>query len=319
MKDPYETACQRLEALRLAEEIDNVSEACRRCGISRTQFYEYKRRYKEQGFEGLIDRPRTPHQKHPFATTSEDAAKIVEMNLLHPKWSARKINDVLQRRGISVSATTIRKILVKYELGNLVQRLRRLEHLYLEEEIDLTNEQASLLYDFNPCLRERHAESQRPGELLVYARLLFLNIPGFHKVFLHTTVDTYSCYAFGHLSHSLDVQASIRILKKKYERFYQKLELSVSTPRPATPGGYIYLHSYKTNGFLWRFNQIVRSDFVRGACQGKNFTSLKTLRDAFNEWLEFYNTERPHEGYRNMGQTPLQAVVQYVETVRKEP
>ena len=33
---------QRLSALRLAEALWNVSEACRCRGISRTQFYEYK-------------------------------------------------------------------------------------------------------------------------------------------------------------------------------------------------------------------------------------------------------------------------------------
>ncbi len=34
-------AKQRLSALQLAEALGNVSEACRRRGISRTQFYEY--------------------------------------------------------------------------------------------------------------------------------------------------------------------------------------------------------------------------------------------------------------------------------------
>ncbi|MFP6869404.1 MAG: helix-turn-helix domain-containing protein, partial [Nitrospinota bacterium] len=36
----------RLSALQLAEALGNVSEACRRRGMSRTQFYEYKRRFQ---------------------------------------------------------------------------------------------------------------------------------------------------------------------------------------------------------------------------------------------------------------------------------
>ena len=51
-------AQKRLTLLQLAERIRNVSEACRHHGISRSQFYEYKRAFQEQGFEGLIDRPR---------------------------------------------------------------------------------------------------------------------------------------------------------------------------------------------------------------------------------------------------------------------
>lgn len=47
----------RLSALQLAEALGNVSEACRRRGMSRTQFYEYKRRFQTHGLEGLRDLP----------------------------------------------------------------------------------------------------------------------------------------------------------------------------------------------------------------------------------------------------------------------
>lgn len=39
-------ARQRLSVLELAEQLGNVREACRQRGISRTQFYEYKRRFQ---------------------------------------------------------------------------------------------------------------------------------------------------------------------------------------------------------------------------------------------------------------------------------
>jgi transcriptional regulator of acetoin/glycerol metabolism len=39
-------ATQRLSVLELAEALGNVSEACRRRGISRTTFYEYKKRFE---------------------------------------------------------------------------------------------------------------------------------------------------------------------------------------------------------------------------------------------------------------------------------
>ncbi len=41
----------------LDEALGNVSEACRRRGISRTQFYEYKHRFQTHGIEGLLDLP----------------------------------------------------------------------------------------------------------------------------------------------------------------------------------------------------------------------------------------------------------------------
>ena len=58
---------QRLNLLQLAEALGNVSEACRRRGISRTQFYEYRRRFRAHGLEGLKDLPPI-HKSHPLTT-----------------------------------------------------------------------------------------------------------------------------------------------------------------------------------------------------------------------------------------------------------
>ena len=58
MKAEQNLARGRLSVLELAEALGNVSEACRRRGISRTQFYEYKRRFQTHGIEGLKDLPR---------------------------------------------------------------------------------------------------------------------------------------------------------------------------------------------------------------------------------------------------------------------
>jgi len=51
----------RLEVLLEPERTgDSVAEVCRRRGISRDTFYEYKRRYKKEGVLGLEPRPRRP-------------------------------------------------------------------------------------------------------------------------------------------------------------------------------------------------------------------------------------------------------------------
>jgi len=78
-------AKQRLSALQLAEALGNVSEACRRRGISRTQFYEYKRRFQTHGLEGLKDLPPI-HKTHPQTTPPEVVEKILELSLANPMW-----------------------------------------------------------------------------------------------------------------------------------------------------------------------------------------------------------------------------------------
>lgn len=44
-------AQQKMKVLELAEVLGNVTEACRQHGISRTSFYEYKRRFDEHGLK----------------------------------------------------------------------------------------------------------------------------------------------------------------------------------------------------------------------------------------------------------------------------
>jgi hypothetical protein len=46
-------AQKRLTVLQVAERIRNLSEACRRHSVSRSQFYAYKRAFQEKGFNGL--------------------------------------------------------------------------------------------------------------------------------------------------------------------------------------------------------------------------------------------------------------------------
>ena len=57
-KNPNEKlAHRRMTVLELAEQLGSVSEACRRGGIDRTSFYDWKRRFQLQGLDGLKDLP----------------------------------------------------------------------------------------------------------------------------------------------------------------------------------------------------------------------------------------------------------------------
>ena len=78
MKAEHKLARQGLSVLELAEALGNVSEACRRRGISRTQFYEYKRRFQTHGIEGLRDL-RPVHKSHPMSTPREVEQNIVSL------------------------------------------------------------------------------------------------------------------------------------------------------------------------------------------------------------------------------------------------
>lgn len=155
----------RLSALQLAEALGNASEACRRRGLSRTQFYEYKRRFQTHGLEGLKDLPPI-HKSHPQTTPPAVVKQILDLSLQHPMWGCVRLSDQLKLKGVSVSSPTIQKILIQKELGSKYQRLLKLEERALDNKIPLTPEQVKAIEKANPCFKERPVESSRPGELL---------------------------------------------------------------------------------------------------------------------------------------------------------
>jgi len=62
-------ARRKLNLLELANDLGNVSEACRRIGYSREHFYEIRRNYQAFGSEGLLDKARGSRNPHPNRAT----------------------------------------------------------------------------------------------------------------------------------------------------------------------------------------------------------------------------------------------------------
>ncbi len=79
-------ARQRLSVLELALSLGSVSEACRQRGMNRSQFYEFKRRFQEQGLAGLKDLPPI-HKTHPQTTPPETVERDVRMLKVQQKVS----------------------------------------------------------------------------------------------------------------------------------------------------------------------------------------------------------------------------------------
>jgi len=322
----------RLSVLELARELGNVAEACRRRGMDRTSFYEWKRRFQTHGFEGLKDLPPI-HKSHPQTTPPETVEKIKALALEHPSWGCNRLEALLRLEGIGVSSVTIQKILNDADLGTRYDRWLALEAKTAEKAIELTAEQAAFLEKMNPCFRERHVESGAPGELLSADTFFVGTLKGVGKVYLHAVVDTYGSYAFGFLHVSKQPEAAVAVLHNDVLPFYRKLGLPVGAV--LTDNGrefcgtekhpyelYLELNdiehrrtrvrSPKTNGFVERFNRTVLDEFFRIKMRETFYDSVEALQADLDAWLVHYNTERPHLGYRNMGRRPIETVMSFV-------
>ena len=332
-KDPNEKlAHRRLTVLELAERLGNVSEACRRGGIDRTSFYDWKRRFQLQGLDGLKDLPPIA-KSHPMTTSPEVVVRIAELALQHPAYGCNKIEALLALEGRRVSAITVQKILNDQGLGSRHQRWLALERQTADQVIELSPEQVAFLEKLNPCFRERHVESDRPGQLLSADTFMVGSLKGIGRVYLHAVVDTYGSYAFGFLHVSKQPEAAVAVLHNDVLPFYDNLGLTVDAV--LTDNGrefcgterhpyelYLALNdiehrktkvrSPQTNGFVERFNGTVLEEFFRPVMHQKLFESVEALQADLDTWLHHYNHERPHLGYRNQGRRPRETVERFV-------
>ena len=332
-KDPNEKlAHRRMTVLELAERLGNVSEACRRGGIDRTSFYDWKRRFQLQGLDGLKDLPPVA-KSHPMTTPAEVVERICALALQHPAYGCNRLEAMLALEGRRVSSITIQKILNERELGTREQRWLALETKTASEAIELSAEQIAFLEKLNPCFRERHVESERPGELLSADTFMVGTLKGIGRVYLHAVVDTHGSYAFGFLHVSKQPEAAVAVLHNDVLPFYRNLDLPVRAV--LTDNGrefcgterhpyelYLALNeiehrttrvgSPRTNGFVERFNGTVLGEFFRPAMHQKLYESVEVLQADLDAWLHHYNHERPHLGYRNQGRRPWDTVQRFV-------
>ena len=306
--------------------------------MDRTSFYEWKRRFQAQGLEGLKDMPPIP-KSQPNTTTPETEARILGASSAHPSWGCVKLSDYLKLQGVSISSPTVQKILIRNDMASVYDRWMRLEEKHLDKGIELTAEQMAKIEKYNPCFKERHVESSRPGELLSADTLFVGVLKGIGKVYLHAVVDTYGSYAFGFLHTGKKPECAATLLHNDVLPFYREHGLTVSAI--LTDNGpefcgtvnhpfelYLSLNDIEhrrtkvrtpqTNGFIERFNRTVLDEFFRVVFRENFYESVEALQSDLDHWLAFYNTERPHRGYRNRGKRPFVTILVFSSLVRQD-
>lgn len=95
----------------------SVVDVCRRYGISRQTFYEYRRRLWTEGVPALQPRPRRP-MSSPSKTPPEIESLIVRLRLDNPRWGARIIHTKLIQAGLTDPpvVSTIHRVLQRHGL-----------------------------------------------------------------------------------------------------------------------------------------------------------------------------------------------------------
>lgn len=312
---------KRKEILDQGDRLGNISEACRRAGIPRSSYYQYRKRFRESGLAGLRDRPPV-HRAHPMTTPKSVESQLIELSYTHPSWGCVRLAASLRGLGLSVSAPTVQKVLARHGLGTADERWLRLESRLLETEGAGTPEQLAWVDAWNPAFRERDRESTRPGEMLLQDVRAATRAA---RVYVHFLVDSFGGMAFASLHTRRDAQDAVDLLEERVLPFYADLGWRIeSLITPDTPlfwgsprhpfeavlsaAGVEHRAAHPTaarqSGFLERFWQDMQVEFI-GPRRSEWLTApMARWKREFAAWLTDYDEARPYRGYRNQGRPP---------------
>ena len=185
--------------LNLAEELGNVSRACKVMGLSRDTFYRYKSAAEEGGGEALFGQNRRkPNHKNRCDQATEDA--VCQHAVDFPAYGQVRAGNELRKQGVFVSARGIRSIWLRHGLARFRDRLKALEEKAAKEGLLLTESQvAALEKKKDDDLACGEIETAHPGYLGSQDTFYVGTLKGVGRVYQQTFVDTYSKIAFAKL------------------------------------------------------------------------------------------------------------------------
>jgi transposase len=111
----------------LAEQLGNVSEACKLAKVSRKTYYRWKPRYAEEGIEGLRE-PKSHAVHNPQTIDSQIERRIIELRREHPNWGKKRIAQwIWKENGWKrvVAIETVRNVLDRHGLWKNGERKKK--------------------------------------------------------------------------------------------------------------------------------------------------------------------------------------------------
>lgn len=317
--------------LNLAEELGNVSKACKIMGFSRDTFYRYQELIQDGGVDSLISRSkRTPNLKNRVDETIEKA--VLEYALEQPAHGQHRTSNELRKKGIFVSGSGVRSVWLRHGVENFKKRLTALEAKVAREGILLSDSQIAALerkkYDDEAC---GEIETHHPGYLGSQDTFYVGNLKGVGRIYQQTFVDTYSKIAFAKLYTSKTPITSADILNDRVLPFFAKQQLPmlrILTDRGTEYCGRMDQHDYQlylaindidhtktkaqspqTNGICERFHKTILQEFYQITFRKKLYAGLDELQNDLDEWIKYYNNERTHQGKMCCGRTPMETLL----------
>lgn len=313
--------------LNLAQELGNVSRACKIMGLSRDTFYRYQNAVENGGVEALLDQNRRkPNIKN--RTDEKVEAAVIDDALAFPAHGQHRTSNELRQRGVFISGSGVRCVWLRHGLFNFKDRLKALEAKVASEGIILTEAQlAALEKKQGDDEASGEIETAHPGYLGSQDTFYVGTLKGAGRIYQQTFVDTYSKVAFAKLYPTRTPITSADLLNDDVLPFFEEQGLPmlrILTDRGTEYCGKAEQHDYElylalndiehtktraaspqTNGICERFHKTLLQEFYQIAFRKQIYTDIPMLQRDLDDWLKYYNLERTHQGKMCCGRTPI--------------
>ena len=317
--------------LNLAEELGNVSRACKVMGVSRDTFYRYQDLVEHGGLDALIDKDRrAPNIKNRVDEATERA--VIGYAIAQPAHGQHRTSNELRKKSVFVSGSGVRSIQLRHNLENFKKRLKALEDKVANDGIILSDAKVAALekkrHDDEAC---GEIETAHPGYLGSQDTFYVGNLKGVGRVYQQTFIDTYSKIAFAKLYTTKTPITAADLLNDKVLPYFEHYELPmlrILTDRGTEYCGRVDQHDYQlylaindidhtktkamspqTNGICERFHKTILNEFYQITFRKKLYSTMEELQKDLDEWMEYYNNERTHQGKMCCGRTPLDTLL----------
>ena len=310
----------RLRLFSLADELGNVSQACRLMGVSRQTYYRLKRQVERWGLEALRvrerRRPRMPNQIGPHLEQ-----RIIAFSLAHPGFGPRRISAELAREkwgAIRISEHGVWRVLVRVGLNTRARRLALIARHH-----DPYERRPS------PPPPERHIDAARPGHKVGLDCFFIGRLSGTKgSVWQYTAIDVASGHAWAqlhtshrnprgrhcaallhHVAHELALAGwQLEQVISDNGSEFRGPDFQAAVARHNVEHRRIRAGRPTTNGHVERLQLTILEECWRPAFARSLIPKKTALEHDLRDYLHYYNTDRAHTGRLTRGRVPADII-----------
>ena len=266
-----------------------VGEVASEWGVCRQTMHRWLARYEGDGLEGLGDRSSRPAHC-PHQTPPAVEAIVLEMRRAHAYWGARRIAFELARKGVqpAPSESAVYRCLVRAAVIDPISRRRRRETWKRwERGAPMELWQLDVVHGF--LLADGTSAKALTGvddhsRYCVSARLMARErtqsvCDGFSSALKTYGVPAQVLTDNGRVFTGRFAQPPVEVL---FDRICRENGVDHILTQPRSP---------TTTGKIERFHRSLRVEFNTSQV----FKTLKTAQEALDEWVSYYNRQRPHQ------------------------